>query len=193
MRSRIFRQLIKQISNEQTKKKETKRYGNVYNIALFLLIALADKGYISNYKVTVSAIAKILTKLGQVARLIAQLMLDSNLLFSLLSRTHEMFFNQLADQIFLFSTLIFNFALSWVSQLHSQVAIFVLINSINVSYTGSYAYSQLICLGRYVIKMLIQCSGSSVSCENFVADNPSPNQLVNFKTLLFIQQEKKQC
>ena len=118
-------------------------------------------------------------------------MLDSNLLFSLLSRTHEMFFNQLADQIFLFSTVIFNFALSWVSQLHSQVAIFVLINRINVSYTGSYAYSQLICLGRYVIKMLIQCSGSSVSCKNFVAANPSPNQLVKFKMLLFIQQEKK--
>ena len=57
-------QLIKQISNEQTKKK---RYKNVYNIAIFLFIALADKGYIGDYKVTVSAIAKIHSQLDYVA------------------------------------------------------------------------------------------------------------------------------
>ena len=38
---------------------QKKKYNNFYNIAIFLCIVLADKGYIGDYKVTVSAIAKI--------------------------------------------------------------------------------------------------------------------------------------
>ena len=69
MYEKKYIQLIKTISKEQTKRKKKKRYNNAYNIAIFLFIALADKGYIGDYMVTVSARFKIHSK--QQARLIA--------------------------------------------------------------------------------------------------------------------------
>ena len=69
MYEKEYIQLIKTISKEQTKRKKKKRYNNAYNIAIFLFIALADKGYIGDYMVTVSARFKIHRK--QQARLIA--------------------------------------------------------------------------------------------------------------------------
>ena len=49
--------LADQANIKRTNQKK-KRYNNFYNEAIFLFIALADKGYIGDYKVTVSAIAK---------------------------------------------------------------------------------------------------------------------------------------
>ena len=46
-------------SSKYQTSKPKKRYNNVYDIAIFFCIVLADKGYIVDYKVTVSAIAKI--------------------------------------------------------------------------------------------------------------------------------------
>ena len=55
-----FGYLADQVNINRANKK--KRYNNVYNTAMILLfIALADKKYIGDYKVIVSAIAKIHT------------------------------------------------------------------------------------------------------------------------------------
>ena len=64
------RYLADQANIKQANQKKKKiRYNNAYNIAIFLFIALADKGYIGDYMVTVSARFKIHSK--QQARLIA--------------------------------------------------------------------------------------------------------------------------
>ena len=141
-------QLIKQISNEHTKKK--RRGITMFTIQLcFCLLLLLTKGTQVTLRRLCPTIAKIHSQLDQVA---------NKLDFSQTSRTHEMIFNELAGQIFCFTqrflSLIFKF---------------------------------LIYLGGYIIIMLIiQCSSSLVRSKNFVATNPSANQLVNFKPLFLI-------
>ena len=46
--------LADQANIKWTYQKKKKRYNNVYNTAMFLFIALADKGYIGDIKETVS-------------------------------------------------------------------------------------------------------------------------------------------
>ena len=96
-------QLIKQISNEHTKKK--RRGITMFTIQLcFCLLLWLTKGTQVTLRRLCPTIAKIHSQLDQVA---------NKPDFSQTSRTHEMIFNELAGQIFCFTqrflSLIFKF------------------------------------------------------------------------------------